>query len=80
MWRIERHPSNQQLVVVACMHAGVRVVDVGRMEHAFHYDKQQTLAYGGTWGRNGAGGGDVVASCTFYDREVHLWEWESHDA
>jgi diphthamide biosynthesis protein 7 len=80
VWRLRWHPRDGTLILAAGMHAGfsiLRVVD-GGLSVAERYPHQATLAYGADWcaappprARPGA---SLVATASFYDNLVHLWE------
>jgi diphthine methyl ester acylhydrolase len=78
VWRLKWHPRDTDLLLAACMHAGFAVLrlngDMGGIELVEQYAHQQTLAYGAGWcERVGADGTSLVATCSFYDRLLHLW-------
>ncbi|PIN08240.1 hypothetical protein CDL12_19197 [Handroanthus impetiginosus] len=83
VWRIKHHPSIPGLVLTACMHNGFAIVkfEGDKAQVVETYDKHGSLAYGADWQR-----GDVsvtgetkrpaVATCSFYDRLLHVWRPE----
>lgn len=78
------HATNPERLLVAGMHGGFKVVDFeglasGSVEKGgklhTRFDEHASLAYGVDWsGGQGEDGKDVVASCSFYDHTVHIWE------
>lgn len=78
VWRLKWHPTDPRLLLAACMHAGFALLSAdgaaGSFEVAEEYPHQKTLAYGADWCREvGKGGASTVATCSFYDRLVHVW-------
>jgi len=88
-WRVKWHPSPSRVgdLLVACMHDGFKVVRFrpgaingsesaqNWWEIATRFHKHESLAYGIDWShaRDGDDGNTQVASCSFYDRTLHLW-------
>ncbi|URE46181.1 WD domain, G-beta repeat [Musa troglodytarum] len=84
VWRIKYHPSISTFILAACMHNGFAVVsteeeDVRVVET---YCKHESLAYGADWqkGEISTQGmlrkGLLVATCSFYDRRLRIWQPE----
>jgi len=78
VWRLKWHPADPTLLLAACMHAGFAVLrcnsDPACIEVAERYPHQRTLAYGAGWCQEVGGGGvSTAATCSFYDRLLHLW-------
>ena len=78
VWRLKWHPTDPGLMLAACMHGGFAVLRAdaaaGAIEVVERYPHQQTLAYGAAWcGEVGADGTSVAATCSFYDRLLHVW-------
>ncbi|KMT10615.1 hypothetical protein BVRB_5g117350 [Beta vulgaris subsp. vulgaris] len=84
VWRIKYHPFISGLVLAACMHNGFAIVKTtGESPEVIEtYNKHGSLAYGADWRRHssdeeGKREGNVVATCSFYDRLVRAWIPES---
>ncbi|XP_010546421.1 PREDICTED: diphthine methyltransferase homolog [Tarenaya hassleriana] len=79
VWRIKHHPLVDGIVLVACMHNGFAVVNVGngKAEVMETYNKHGSLAYGADWQRGKDRKLGVVATCSFYDRLLRLWKPET---
>ncbi|GAB1600995.1 diphthine methyltransferase-like, partial [Argonauta hians] len=87
IWRIKWHPASGQYIATATMYNGFHIVDcrldiadeeMSIMQHHFHED---ALAYGIDWFQGervkpDAGDSEILASCSFYDSEVQLWQWD----
>lgn len=80
VWRIKHHPSISGLVLAACMHNGFAILKIkdDQAQIVETYDKHGSLAYGADWQRgdsfvDGKRKSSAVATCSFYDRLVHLW-------
>mmetsp|Transcript_22863 Transcript_22863/g.37628 ORF Transcript_22863/g.37628 Transcript_22863/m.37628 type:complete len:215 (-) Transcript_22863:54-698(-) len=73
VWRLKWHPSNSDLLLAACMHYGCRVISSAgdNLTNLCEYTKHNSMAYGADWSRQSQG---IIASCSFYDRAVHVWE------
>ncbi|SCZ90740.1 BZ3500_MvSof-1268-A1-R1_Chr1-3g02203 [Microbotryum saponariae] len=88
IWRLKWHREQVDRLLVACMHDGFKVVEFGEgmgegkgeCVLKTRFDGHESLAYGVDWGRSfkrkgeEEGAGDVVASCSFYDHMLHVWE------
>jgi len=83
-WRVKWHPSVKRKhdLLVACMHDGFKVVrftadnaglDGGEPEIIKRFDNHTSLAYGVDWSFSDSGGETLIASCSFYDHTLHLW-------
>ena len=84
-WRCRWHPTERRLACAA-MGGGAVTVDWtgaeteggsfegGELTVATAYDGHGSIAYGADWfrGRRGVGE-DVVVSCSFYDKGLHVW-------
>ncbi|KAL2227975.1 diphthine methyltransferase homolog isoform X1 [Sesamum indicum] len=80
VWRIKHHPSTPGLVLTACMHNGFAIVkfDGNQVQVVEQYNKHGSLAYGADWQRGdvsvvGRKKSPVIATCSFYDRLLHVW-------
>lgn len=84
VWRIKNHPHINGLVLAACMHNGFSIVKInnGNLKVIETYNKHGSLAYGADWQRKrpdqeGKKEGNVVATCSFYDRLLRVWITEA---
>ena len=78
VWRFKWHPTEPESALVACMQNGFAVVRLqpdDRLTRAFEYPHQKVLGYGADWSRSG---GNVAATCSFYDNSVHVWQVPVH--
>lgn len=76
VWRIKWQPSTETMLVAA-MHGGCRIVDAMNgdddngddcMTIRKEFVEHESMAYGADWVTK-----NVAASCSFYDRQVFLW-------
>lgn len=81
VWRLKWHPSDPLLLLASCMHNGFAVVSLSQDSTAAtisvseKYEHQKTLGYGGDWCHTATAEiPTLVATCSFYDRLLHLWE------
>lgn len=85
VWRLRWHPDPALagVLLTGSMRGGFRVLRDspapgggdeagGRLTQIVHYRRHGSLAYGCDWCR-APGRGTLVASCSFYDRRLHLW-------
>lgn len=82
VWRIKWNPLKDDLVALACMHGGFKIVDLHRNEIVGSYTGHESLAYGIDWypgtdigTRPGTWKG-LLASCSFYDHCLQMWTFE----
>ncbi|KAI8344251.1 WD40-repeat-containing domain protein [Chlamydoabsidia padenii] len=71
IWRLKWHPSNPNTLLSASMHAGAFIIDTDQLSITTSFLDHQSMAYGADWSYNH--GNDLVASCSFYDHVMHLW-------
>ena len=91
VWRARWHPSDPCLLLAACMYAGYAVLRVAAGTEAAEaaikvlatYEHAPgALSYGAAWCCGGAaadsGGAarSLVATASFYDRQLHLWSYD----
>ena len=72
VWRVKRSPFGE-FALVAGMHSGFHVVDLERLEVVKTFKEHESLAYGADWLEDG-----LVATCSFYDSLVSVWDSEVH--
>lgn len=78
VWRLKWEPGPENLLLAACMHNGCHVVDTSgsALEKVASFTGHQSLAYGADWWWDALGGSDrMVASASFYDHLLCLWEF-----
>lgn len=78
-WRASWHPERATDVAVAAMHGGAALVSVdasaGDAAVSVLYAGHGSFVYGADWfrGVTAPGQPDLVATCAFYDKSLHLW-------
>ncbi|KAL8293732.1 hypothetical protein RQP46_000433 [Phenoliferia psychrophenolica] len=89
LWRLKWHPTRPERLLAAAMHGGFCVVDfeglssegiTGSGKTSTVFNGHDSLAYGVDWSKGAGavqGGRDLVASCSFYDHLVHVWDVEN---
>ena len=80
VWRIKWNCKHPEIIALACMHGGFKIVNVSSNSVIASYNKHQSLAYGLDWYPDDmrmelesdlyTG---LLASCSFYDHSLHLW-------
>lgn len=85
VWRLKWHPNNPDRLLAACMYAGFAILEAkphpdgdgpAGLQLVERYPHQAGLAYGADWcPQIGEDGTTVAATCTFYDRSLHLWSY-----
>jgi diphthamide biosynthesis protein 7 len=80
LWRTRWHPdpARADSLLLGCMHDGFKVVNLSttQSEVVTRFDGHTSLAYGAHWGtlRGSEGETTLIATCSFYDHLMHLWE------
>ncbi|KAF8250079.1 WD40 repeat-like protein [Wilcoxina mikolae CBS 423.85] len=70
VWRLQEIGCSGRLLA-SCMHAGSRVVDMGKgLEVVARWEENKSMNYGS---HVHADAPNVVASCSFYDKRVCIW-------
>ncbi|GMH36408.1 hypothetical protein BSKO_04276 [Bryopsis sp. KO-2023] len=81
VWTLKYHPHDGNLLLAACMYNGFAIVRRDRSEQEVEvverYTKHESLAYGADWRWGCEDGQCRVATCSFYDNLLHLWETET---
>ncbi|CAN0562928.1 unnamed protein product, partial [Laminaria digitata] len=90
LWRLKWHPDPDRgnLLLAACMHGGVRILDIGSGSNSnepemqagqgalAEYTRHGSMAYGADWCSASIferNPRPLVASCSFYDNLLCLW-------
>lgn len=73
VWKMKLE-DQKGLILCACMHAGVHVVDSENLQSRLYYDKHGlgNLAYGCDWKKNNLV--SIVATCSFYNHNLKIWK------
>ncbi|KAI8376475.1 WD repeat-containing protein 85-like protein [Radiomyces spectabilis] len=75
IWRLKWHPTEANKLLSASMHAGAFVIDVDAELNpsiTTSFLDHTSMAYGADWSY--APNSHLVASCSFYDHVMHLWD------
>ena len=74
VWKMRVNEDN--LILCACMHTGVHVVDLKDLESKLYYDKHglNNLAYGCDWLKTRDSKEYLTATCSFYNHELRVWK------
>lgn len=75
VWKIKLH-TNKNMLLCACMHTGLHIVETDNdLETQLYYDGHglNNLAYGCDWHPLGTDHRDTIASCSFYNHNLRIW-------
>lgn len=72
VWRVKWHPEKAEVALIACMQNGFAMVALGDSPTVYSYPHQKVLGYGADWVCSG--GNWLAATCSFYDKSLHLWQ------
>jgi diphthamide biosynthesis protein 7 len=81
-WRLKWCPHDHHVLLAACMYNGLAVLraddSYSSLSLVEEYKGHGSIAYGADWFRGQPEGGAaagrcLVATCSFYDRLLHLW-------
>lgn len=77
VWRLKWEPNGKNLLLAACMHNGFHVLENSPSEINViaSFMEHKSLAYGADWLSGKTGTNHVIASASFYDHLLCLWEF-----
>nr|XP_045600588.1 diphthine methyltransferase-like [Procambarus clarkii]XP_045600596.1 diphthine methyltransferase-like [Procambarus clarkii] len=77
IWRLKWEPHGRPLLLAACMHNGYHVINnsVSDMQIFASFKEHESLAYGVDWWAESTDLRNVIASASFYDHLLCLWEF-----
>ncbi|ORX43321.1 WD repeat-containing protein 85-like protein [Hesseltinella vesiculosa] len=73
IWRLKWHPSLPTSLLSASMHAGAFIVDTEQSCITDSFLDHESMVYGADWSYS-TRKKNLLASCSFYDHVLHLWE------
>lgn len=80
VWRLKWHPVKSGRLLAACMYNGFKILDFqsSKQQELASFNSAESLAYGADWCKatscnSSADVCDTVATCTFYDRCLSVW-------
>ena len=76
VWRIKPHNENPDLLLIAAMHDGFKILDHGDIVQ--EYREHESLAYGADWVTQMKADDEntqFVATCSFYDKMFKVWSY-----
>lgn len=76
VWRLKWQPQGKSLLLCACMYNGFHVIDTKSMETVVSFNEHQSIAYGVDWFYGMKDSTQTVASASFYDHLLCLWEFK----
>lgn len=85
IWRIKWHPTNDNLLLAACMYSGFHLLNynadsqqIGLKGQTFGFPQHETgkLAYGADWFRSNDKTKFTAALCSFYDSMCSCWSFD----
>jgi WD40 repeat protein len=90
IWSIRWHPRDASRMLLSCMHEGFHILSMNVTEEElpsatdreivqdlFHYREHTSLAYGGDWFPGSTSDFSIMATCSFYDHQLHLWSYDA---
>ncbi|KAG7171307.1 diphthine methyltransferase-like isoform X2 [Homarus americanus] len=77
IWRLKWDPQGRNLLLAACMHNGFHVTDTSPsdVQVVASFTEHESLAYGVDWWAGATDATSVIASASFYDHLLCLWEF-----
>ena len=81
VWRLKWSPKDENLLLAACMHNGVTILDCSTSQSSsptpiIKYSNHKSLAYGADWSHADFLDRALVATCSFYDHKLCVWTYE----
>eukprot|EP01061_Rhynchopus_euleeides_P019947 TRINITY_DN32692_c0_g1_i1.p1 TRINITY_DN32692_c0_g1~~TRINITY_DN32692_c0_g1_i1.p1 ORF type:complete len:344 (+),score=115.83 TRINITY_DN32692_c0_g1_i1:107-1033(+) len=69
VWRVKPSPANPDTVLIAAMQGGGYTASLSSGELVSHFSAHESMVYGCEWLHSG----ETAATCSFYDKILHLW-------
>ena len=67
------------VIATACMHDGFKLVDIDKMKVITNYSEHESLAYGIDMKCAKNSKDIMIASCSFYDHLLKIWNFTNED-
>ncbi|XP_066941751.1 diphthine methyltransferase [Macrobrachium rosenbergii] len=76
VWRLKWEPHGKNLLLAACMYNGFHVIENGEdASIVASFMEHKSIAYGSDWWYGKTNNSHIVASASFYDHLLCLWEF-----
>lgn len=73
IWRIKPSPTNQNLLIVACMYNNFSLVDcTDELKLVGEYFGHESICYGCDWSPKTSENCQIFAACSFYDHKLSV--------
>lgn len=77
VWRLRWHPTDKTRLLAPCMYNGAYVIEHQQESNAlkvvYSHMAHESIAYGADWSFAVDTASPLIATCSFYDHSLHLW-------